>query len=126
VLAPMPRLGSGASALLVFGAIHHWLLDLRAGTVVRRSNFTGDASSNPYSMGALEGGAVLIRDRRNTLYRLDGGEGDMPLPAPRVARAHLPIAAVVHRGGLVVLTEPAPLRMIPAIRTGARLTASRF
>jgi hypothetical protein len=120
----MPRLGSGASAHLVFGAIHHWLLDLRAGTVVRRSNFTGAASSNPYSMGALEGDAILIRDRRNTLYRLGSGEGDMPLPAP-VWRAHLPIAAVVQRGGLVVLTEPAPLRKIPAIRTGARLTASR-
>jgi hypothetical protein len=115
VISPALRLRPDARAHLVFGAIHHWLLDLRAGAVLSRHRFAA-SSSDAWPMEPLAGDAVLVRDRADTLYLLESGEGETGLPAPLWRAPAFPVSAVAHGGGLVVLTEPSGPRRIPAMR----------
>lgn len=107
VLAPRPRLDPGGCAHLIVGRpAEHWLLDLHTGTVVSRRRFLGNSLSDPFTMEALTGGAVLVRDRAQKLYRLEGGDGDAPLPSALWEAPAIPLNAAVQCEGLVVLTEP--------------------
>jgi hypothetical protein len=115
VFASMPRLAPDGCAHLVFGSIDHWVLDLRAAAIVSRRRFAA-SSGSPYPMEPLAGGAVLVRDRANMLYRLEGGDGEDPLPLPLWKAPAFPVCAIVHGEGLLVLTEPSGAPRVTPMR----------
>jgi hypothetical protein len=107
VLAWRPRVDPDGRAHLLFGALRHWFIDLRAGQVISRAEIAGDPPRDPYPMESLVGSGVLAHDGAGNIYRFDARHGYAFCPAPLWRAPALPVSAVVHRHGIVVITEPA-------------------
>ena len=114
VRANHPRLTPEGRAHLLFGQLDHWLLDLRAGAIIRATRYDATAGS-PYAMESVSGGSVIIRDRSYCICRLHGDDS-AKAPATVWTAPSRPVSALVHRDGLLVLTEPYG-RALPAARS---------
>jgi hypothetical protein len=106
VLTARPRLDGRGRAHLVAGT-RHWTLDLRAGVISAPRVIAGESMlSNPYPIEALADGSLLIRDRAWELVRLVARDVSTTQRKSLWIAPALPLDALVHRRGLLVLTEP--------------------